>query len=112
MYAFFNNVPEAGLDGNTGNARPFTEAPTKRKRQLAALDEQIAAAQRNWRPRTRRPMSCAGEVGTGQHDARDTVVRRWTLGTFTSKGGASLRKKVEDGLIIATGADPRKRSTL
>jgi hypothetical protein len=29
LYAFFNNIPERGLDGNKGNAVPFLKAPTK-----------------------------------------------------------------------------------
>src|SRR5437660_582383 len=28
FYAFFNNVPEEGLDGTKGNAKPFIKSPT------------------------------------------------------------------------------------
>jgi hypothetical protein len=35
LYAFFNNVPEQGLDGSKGNAVPFIKAPTPgQQRQL------------------------------------------------------------------------------
>ena len=46
LYAFFNNVPESGLDGNTGNAKPFLQLPTPAEtKQLAELDERIKLAQ-------------------------------------------------------------------
>jgi hypothetical protein len=51
LYAFFNNLPEKGLDGADGNAAPKIKAPTReQQRQLAELeqalkrlDEQLAA---------------------------------------------------------------------
>jgi mono/diheme cytochrome c family protein len=41
FFAFFNNVPELGLDGRTGNAQPFIQLPTPE--QQARLDELTAA---------------------------------------------------------------------
>src|SRR5262249_31742195 len=41
LYAFFNNVPEKGLDGAKGNAAPMIPAPTPAQR--AALDRLAAA---------------------------------------------------------------------
>jgi hypothetical protein len=41
FYAFFNNVAEEGLDGRTGNAKPFLQLPTPA--QKASLDELTAA---------------------------------------------------------------------
>ena len=63
LYAFFNNVPENGLDGSKGNAMPFIKAPTKRQelrievvsaaiqqlqKQLAAPLPAVDAAQQQW----------------------------------------------------------------
>jgi len=63
LYAFFNNVPELGLDGLNSNAKPFMRAPTPRdlqqlvelkrraeevNQQIQALDAKIAAAQAEW----------------------------------------------------------------
>lgn len=46
MYAFFNGVPEAGLDGNAGNAKPVLAVPTaEEKRRLAELDARIRQAE-------------------------------------------------------------------
>jgi hypothetical protein len=39
LYAFFNNVPENGLDGSKGNAAPLLPAPTReQQRRLSAYD--------------------------------------------------------------------------
>ncbi|MFQ5928861.1 MAG: DUF1549 domain-containing protein, partial [Acidobacteriota bacterium] len=43
FYAFFNNVPEQGLDGREGNAAPYIQVPSARQRQqLDRLNEKIA----------------------------------------------------------------------
>jgi mono/diheme cytochrome c family protein len=42
LFAFFNNVPEKGLDGQKGNAAPVLKLPTpEQKQQLANLDASI-----------------------------------------------------------------------
>ncbi|HLY62651.1 MAG TPA: DUF1553 domain-containing protein [Terriglobia bacterium] len=44
FFAFFNTVPERGLDGQSGNATPVLEMPTpEQQHQLADLDARIAA---------------------------------------------------------------------
>ncbi|MBI1762230.1 MAG: DUF1553 domain-containing protein [Acidobacteria bacterium] len=56
FYAFFNNVPEKGLDGNTGNARPFLPLPTDaqkaRQEELtkAIADHEFALSDKNVAP--------------------------------------------------------------
>lgn len=40
MFAFFNQVPEQGLDGNRGNAEPTIAAPTRLQREDVAAAEQ------------------------------------------------------------------------
>lgn len=43
FFAFFNSVPEAGLDGQKGNAVPFMKSPTlEQAQQLKAYDGKIA----------------------------------------------------------------------
>jgi hypothetical protein len=47
FFAFFNNVPERGLDGRTGNAAPLLQLPSpEQQRQLDALDAAIRATER------------------------------------------------------------------
>jgi hypothetical protein len=42
FYAFFNNIPENGLDGSKGNAAPMIKAPTKTQLEtIAKLEAQI-----------------------------------------------------------------------
>ena len=42
LYAFFYNVPESGLDGSKGNARPLVELPSpEQEQQLAQLSAEI-----------------------------------------------------------------------
>ncbi|MEO1999885.1 MAG: DUF1553 domain-containing protein, partial [Planctomycetaceae bacterium] len=63
MYAFFNTVPELGLDGLNTNATPFIKAPTSRdheqldalrsrmsqaEQRLKSFAEQISKAQSEW----------------------------------------------------------------
>ena len=47
FFAFFNNIPENGLDGQGGNAAPFMKAPTKKQSVLmAGYVNQIATLQK------------------------------------------------------------------
>lgn len=47
LFAFFNNVPENGLDGRTGNAEPVIQAPLPdQKQKLDELRAQLAAAEK------------------------------------------------------------------
>jgi hypothetical protein len=42
LYAFFNNVPEEGLDGQNGNAKPFIKAPTpEQETELVSLNKKV-----------------------------------------------------------------------
>lgn len=71
LFAYFNNVPEEGLDGQFGNAAPFISAPTRLQQasldqmagELARLDRQIVdrlgetdAAQSRWEDAGRRQL--------------------------------------------------------
>ncbi len=45
LFAFFNNVPEKGIDGSQGNVAPLLRVPTSDQKQaLAALDAELATA--------------------------------------------------------------------
>lgn len=61
FFAFFNNIPEKGLDGQTGNAEPVIQIPSpeqgaqleRLKQEIAALeirlpDKELAALQQEW----------------------------------------------------------------
>ena len=107
LYAFFNNVPENGLDGNKGNAVPFIRTPTAEQKKK--LDELAAAVK-------------AAEAKLGGADAAlDAEQLAWekSLGgpagpatwavleptSMKSAGGAHL-KALDDKSILATGNNP------
>src|SRR5689334_11378149 len=47
FYAFFNTIPEKGLDGRKGNADPVLQLPTEAQaREQARVKEQLAAAEK------------------------------------------------------------------
>ena len=51
LYAFFNNVPEVGLDGFNANAKPVMQAPTDDQRsQMEEMDEQLVKAEADFAP--------------------------------------------------------------
>ena len=83
LYAFFNNVPENGLDGNQGNAMPYVRVPdVEQSAALRELDAKIAEllastegdvttvdeAQRAWEATLGKPADAQGtkavELGT------------------------------------------------
>ena len=46
LYAYFNSIPETGMIGDFGNARPWLNAPDgQQQRQLAGLEAEIARAE-------------------------------------------------------------------
>jgi hypothetical protein len=54
LYAFFNNIPEEGLDGQRGNAKPYIKAPLPgQMEELEALDKRIASAKSAMEDRAR-----------------------------------------------------------
>ncbi len=52
LFAYFNQLPEKGLDGEKGNAAPFIETPTELQRQqLASFDAEIQSLEAQVRQR-------------------------------------------------------------
>ncbi len=109
MYAFFNNVPENGLDGSKGNAVPVLRVPTaEQEQQLAQLKEAITKAE----------AKLAGpflEVDAAQAEwekSPGAMRTQWNVATplnSTSKGGATL-KVLEDKSILASGKNPAQET--
>ncbi len=106
LYAFFNNVPERGLDGSKGNAAPVIKAPSKRTLEaIAKIDAQLAelskkrtepngeldAAQAKWQ---------AGALADGV-----IAWKAFDVQTIKSAGGATLTRQA-DGSILASGINP------
>ena len=110
LYAFFNTIPENGLDGSKGNAVPLIKAPRERDRQrLAALSEQIAALDKQ----VSGPLP---EVDAAQARWEPTALAEvkadWSVpapAEFKSLGGATLQRQ-EDGSLLASGTNPAKET--
>lgn len=105
LFAFFNNVPESGLDGSKGNAMPFVKAPSSEQqteldqlgKEIAAVEEKLSlpdpildTAQREWEKKV---LSTKPTWQTLKADA------------LVSAGGATLSQG-EDHAIRATGKNP------
>ncbi len=106
LYAFFNNLPEKGLDGSKGNAAPLVRIPSAAQQaelakiqdeikvleaRLAYPGEEIDAAQREWEQTVIGP--------------RDDTWMPLALESLVSAGGATLTPQ-EDRSVLVTGTNP------
>jgi mono/diheme cytochrome c family protein len=113
LYAFFNNVPENGLDGRNGNAEPMVKAPSREeRRESERLSRAIAAVERELDA----PMAQLDEAQLAwEKEALERSKLNWTildLAEFRSAGGATLTK-LDDKSILAGGENPtHERYTL
>ncbi|MBC7852183.1 MAG: DUF1549 domain-containing protein, partial [Pirellulaceae bacterium] len=110
LYAFFNTLPENGLDGSKGNAAPFMKAPRPGQDQLlAAIGSSVADLEK-------RLASPLPEVDAAQLkwevSALEDAKQAWQfpeVSEVVSKGGATL-KKLPDGSHLAEGKNPEKET--
>ena len=108
FYAFFNNVPENGLDGRNGNAAPVVRLPTENQAaELARIDEKL----QEWGGRLK---SADAEVDAAQsawessHGSQSPV--DWKMpetANLKSDQGTEF-KRLDDGSFLATGTAPEK----
>ena len=102
LYAFFNNIPERGLDGNKGNAMPFIKVPTpEQEKRLAALRSEIEAL-------TKKLAGTLPDVDAAQvawEKEPGTAKTEWKpleLTKLRSKGGATFTTD-KDGSTVVGG---------
>jgi hypothetical protein len=107
LYAFFNNVPENGLDGKTGNAVPVLKVPSNE--QQAALDK-LAVSIMDVESKLKAPMP---EVDAAQAEWEKSAATgggkkvEWAAldpVEMKSTGGATLARR-DDKSIVASGAN-------
>ena len=85
LYAYFNAVPERGLDGNRGNAEPVLSVPTaEQEKRMTELEQAMAAG------------------GRKSGDASWTVLRPVKA---AAAGGGTLTMQ-SDGSLLASGSHP------
>jgi mono/diheme cytochrome c family protein len=105
LYAFFNNVPENGLDGSKGNAAPLIKSPTALQRlETQILTSALASAEAELSM-----PAPAVDAAQGEWEKRALAqIDPWTVAKATnlkSTGGADLRT-LEDGSVLASGKNP------
>lgn len=101
FYAFFNNVPERGLNGFSPNAK--IESPLKGG--SPELETKIAAAQKSFDEAIAQAggsLDAWEKKLTAQADAALKTVKP----TAISAGGGTKLSRLEDGSILASGANP------
>jgi hypothetical protein len=110
FYAFFNNVPEKGLDGSKSNPVPSLKVPSaEQKEKLAELKKIIASTDKELKQRLeeRNDELDAAQV-QWESNLTQTVLSDWTVARpldFTSANGATL-KELDDHSILAGGKNP------
>ena len=111
FYAFFNAVPENGLDGRNGNAVPMVQIPTEEQEsKLAELERMAKEAEQ----RLKDPLP---EVDAQQAEWEKSLVspeaaspwKRLEWVEYKSAGGATLTLQ-PDGSVLASGENPAKET--
>lgn len=104
IYAFFNNVPERGLDGNKGNAVPFIKVPTaEQEKRLAQKRTEIAALEAVMSADSQK-MDAAQAEWEKSPESVKTTWKVLELAKLRSKGGATFTAD-KDGSTLVTGAN-------
>lgn len=106
LLAFFNNVPERGLDGNKGNAEPVLKLPSpEQERRLAELQQAVASAERDLAD----PSSALDAAQAAwERSVASENPPSWKPALAprsTASGGAAFRA-LEDGSLLVSGANP------
>ncbi len=96
MFAMFHNVPENGLDGQTGNAVPFIKAPTEEQAQLlAAYDKKVGELKDSLKTRT---AAAASDISAWEKTAlasleKSPALTAGLLANYTFDEGAGAQAK-------------------
>ncbi len=106
LYSFFNTVPEDGLDGRDGNAKPFIKVPSlEEESQLNDVRTMLALA-------TEAMEAPMPDVDAAQLDWEadwaDRLNARWSVLTDASASGSDgeVFTTLEDASIIVSGENP------
>jgi hypothetical protein len=106
LYAFFNNVPEKGLDGRAGNAAPMVKTPSaaqaRRLERLSAEVRRVEVALNGPRPEIDALQAQWEQAGALKRDAQWVPL---DPEEFTSRNGAQM-VKLGDRSIVVRGEAP------
>jgi hypothetical protein len=107
LYAFFNSVPENGLDGRKGNAEPMLKLPTPAQRQtLDRLSAEIAQAERTFSGPL--PEVDAAQARWERRITTPPVPPTWTVlePRFVQSSEGATLTQLDDGTVVAGGVNP------
>ena len=106
LYAFFNNVPENGLDGQTGNSPPFVKlASPEDERKLAELSGTIRSLEQQITG-PNAEIDAAQAAWEANQAARVTPVWRTVAPESIAADGGAAFTRQEDGSYLVTGPNP------
>lgn len=107
FYAFFNNISEVGLDGNTGNAAPSMMAPLPGQKEELSRLESVAAGIRASMDAADPEIDAA--MALWEADAQERYTDLWDpLDVLSAVSDASdtILTPQPDGSILASGRPP------
>ena len=107
LYAFFNSIPENGLDGQKGNAAPLLLLPSPAQQKkldefassIGKLDQQLAA------PNAEADQTQA-QWEKGLIDAKDTQWTTVEAAELTAASGAEFRPEADGSYVVSGPAAP------
>ncbi len=104
--AFFNNVPERGLDGNRGNAAPTLKLATpEQQERLDELNKAVALAEKAIEESIQEVDAAQAEWESTVREGQPPAWIRAVPKTSESSGGAAFQAR-DDGSILVTGSNP------
>ena len=110
LFAFFNNVPENGLDGKKGNAIPFLKVPNpQQKAELDALGKSIQLVEQKLagpEPALDAAQAQWEKTATGEQKVEWVALDPTEM---VSAGKATLGKR-DDKSVVASGTNPEKET--
>ncbi|WP_425613797.1 PSD1 and planctomycete cytochrome C domain-containing protein [Anatilimnocola sp. NA78] len=106
LYAFFNGVPENGLDGSKGNAAPLLKTPTTfQQNELARISQRMQAIQQQMSgdlPEVDAEQRKWEEAALVKNEVKWHVVQKPAA---KSRGGATI-KELDDHSLLFSEANP------
>ena len=109
LYAYFNSVPENGLDGNRGNAAPMIRVPSKaQEARIALLKKEIAELEAS-QSRPNPEVSAAQAAWEKAPGVAKTTWKPAVLGNLRAKNGSQLTTG-KDGITTAGGPNPAQET--
>ncbi|MSR54169.1 MAG: DUF1553 domain-containing protein [Gemmataceae bacterium] len=100
LYAFFNNVPERGLDGNKGNSVPLLKAPSaEQERRMAEARVEIAALEEKLKG-PKPELDTAQAAWEKNPGLAKTEWKNLELTKLRSKGGATFTTEKDSTVVV------------